>query len=217
MMHWLVYLYYLLMVLCFIASLFYLKSFKIRLLAILLFFSIAVEILAEIAGVAGTHHFFLYHFYNIIEYFFVSWILTACLPPARQALKKLILGSSAIYALLSLWISFSIEGLENFPSIGTNIESVALIVWCLVCFWKLEPADNIPIQQRSDFWIILAFFLYFAGTFCFNSLYNTLLASEKKMAQLLFSIINSIFNYILYICLIIGIRCLYREEKYSEQ
>jgi hypothetical protein len=216
-MRWPVYLYYLFMIVCFIDSLFYFKYFKIRLLAILLFFSILVEVLSEWIGVAGSDHFFLYHFYNILEYVWVTWILFACINNSKNYLRIFLIISMILYACLSLWISYEIEDLHKFPSISTNIESVGVIIWCLIGFWKIEPINDIPIQRRSDFWIILAFFVYFSGTFCFNSIYNYLLNNGKQTAESLFSIINSFFNYLLYIFLIIGLQCFRTERKYSEQ
>jgi hypothetical protein len=216
-MRWPVYLYYLFMSICFIESMLYLKYFKIRLLAILLFFSILVEVLSEYIGVAGSRHFYLYHFYNIVEYILVTWILFTCMGNNKSHIRIFLLFSMILFTFLSLWISFEIETLNKFPSIGTNIESVGVIVWCVIAFWKIEPVDDIPIHKRSDFWIILAFFIYFSGTFCFNSIYNYLLNSHKKTAESLFSIINSFFNYLLYIFLIIGIKCFRTERKYSEQ
>lgn len=216
-MRWPVYIYYLLMCCCFIASLSALRIFRVRLLAIYLFFSILVEILAEMVGVGGSHHFFLYHFFNIVEYLFVTWILADGLPPNRKQLRQIMLGSIVLYTLVSLWVSLRIDGLQHFPSVGTNIESVGIIAGCLVSFLTLEPKEDIPIHRRSVFWITLAFFVYFTGTFCFNSLYNTLLNSARHTAELLFSLINSLFNYFLYIFLIIGIKWSRQERKYSER
>lgn len=211
----LVYLYYILMVMCFIASLYYLHFFKVKMLSLLLFLSICTEAWAEIIGTHQFHHFILYHYFNIAEYALTTIILLSGID--NIFLKRLMIFSIPCYTLISLYISLMVQGINEFPSINCNIESLLIIVWCIISLWNIKPDYKFTMFQKPTFWFILGFFIYFSGTMTFDGIYNTLLSHKTETATKLFSIINSVCNYLLYILLLIGIACYRFQKKYMSQ
>ncbi len=211
----LVYIYYLLMLICFAASLFYLHIYKVRVLTLLLFFSICTEIGAEIIGTHHFKHFVLYHYFNIIEYALITILLRDGVE--NGFLKKLMIISIGCYTLVSLFVTLKIQRTDQYPSINCNIESIMIIGWCVISLWNIKPNYQITIFKEPTFWFVLGFFIYFAGTVSFDGIYNTLLSHKTLLATKLFAIINSICNYLLYILLLIGISCFRYQKKYIRQ
>lgn len=204
-MNWMVYIYYFFMVTCFTTSLFFLRIYQFRLLSALLFTSIAVETVAECMGTKNLSHFILYHFFNIVEYAFITLILRSFI---TLNLVKIILDISIpLFTFASIFIGLSIQPFSQFPSIACNIEGVLVVTWSLIALWSMSPNDTLTISRQPKFWIILGFFIYFSGTMAFNGIYNSSLKNKTDEAKKLFAVINSCCNYLLYIFLTIGILC----------
>src|ERR1051325_6936716 len=103
-MNWLTYTYYVLMVFCFVASLFYLNNQKVRLLATLLFFSIVTETIVEIIGKDKNQHFIVYHFFILTEYSLITLILKQS--NLNKKIQDLMLLSIPVFCILSVYLSF---------------------------------------------------------------------------------------------------------------
>ncbi|CAL1517973.1 hypothetical protein [Chitinophaga sp. MM2321] len=202
-----IYGYYVLLVICFAISLFYLQHEQVRLLAILLGISIVTEIIVELIGKdeAQPRFFIVYHFFVVLEYSLITIILRSGITDTR--LKLLMEISIYVFGCISLAHSFIFGGWHYFPGINITIESFLVICWCLLSFFSITPNSEASIFRHPGFWLTLAFFFYFAGSMCVNGFYNLLLASDLKSARRLFVILNSFSNYLLYIMLIKGIVC----------
>lgn len=199
----LVYVYYLLMFFCFITSLFYLHDKKVQILSMLLFFSIVTEIGVEVMGVYSINYFVLYHFFTIAEYALITLLLRDGI---NVVFIRKIMGYSIIFFTgVSLFISLFVQEFEQFPTISNSIEGLLVITWCMLALWLIDADYEISIFQQPVFWFIISFLIYFAGTISFNAIYNYLLKDKTETARKLFSIINSVCNYLLYSLLIIGI------------
>jgi len=181
----------------------------------LLSFSIITEVAVEIIGKETNSYYFVYHFFIIIEYIFITLILKRWVTNTR--VKKIMLSSVFVFCLVSLLISTYIQDFSFFPSINANIEGLLIITWCIISFFSIVPLENTAIYYLPVFWVTLAFFIYFSGTLGINGVYNYLLTQEGATAKKIYSIFNSISNYVLYILLTIGILCHNQDRKYSAQ
>lgn len=211
----LVYIYYFLMLVCFAAGCFYVQYVYVRLLVALLSFSILTELAVEIIGKETTGYFFLYHIFIVIEYIFITLILRRWI--INTWVKKIMLVSVYVFCFVSFFISLYVQDFSLFPSINANVEGLLMITWCIITFFSITPLENTPIYKLPVFWITLAFFIYFSGTLSINGVYNYLLLKEGATAKKIYSIFNSVSNYVLYILLTIGILCHNQDRKYSVQ
>lgn len=211
----LVYIYYFLMLVCFATGCFYLKYTYVRLLVALLSFSVLTEVAVEVIGKEANSYFFLYHIFIIIEYLFITLILKRWI--TNQWVQKIMMVSMVVFCVVSLLVSMYVQDFSLFPSINANIEGLLIITWCIVSFFSIVPLDNTAIYHLPVFWVTLAFFIYFSGTLGINGVYNYLLSHEEGTAKRIYSIFNSISNYVLYILLTIGILCHKQDPKYSAQ
>lgn len=191
------------MLLSFSASLFYFDNIRIKLLAVLLFFSILTEVLVEYIGKAGKH-FYLYQFFSLIEYTLVTLIIRYEINTGW--LRKLMFFSIPIFFLIfSFFVFYEVQQIKDYPSIIGTIENTLLSLWALTGLFSIDPKETTPIMNRMSFWFCLAFLIYYSGTIVINGAYNYLLKNKSQEAKLLYSVINSIFNYILYVFITIGI------------
>ncbi|RXK62384.1 hypothetical protein ESA94_05080 [Lacibacter luteus] len=179
----------------------------------LLSFSIITEIAVEIIGKETNGYYFLYHFFIIIEYIFITLILKRWI--TNKWVQKIMMISLFVFCFASLLISLFVQDFSFFPSINANIEGMLIITWCIISFFSIVPLENTAIYQLPVFWVTLAFFIYFAGTLGINGVYNHLLSQEAATAKKIYGIFNSVSNYVLYILLTIGILCHNQDRKYS--
>jgi len=208
--------YYILMLACFLQSLRYLKFYRIRLLSLLLFISIITELCVEFYKCRALNYYIFYHFFNVAEYGLISLILIDCID--KPIIKKLILWSIPAYALASFYISSYIQPVVFFPAYGNNIEGLLVMSWCIIALLSITPNDNRTIFQRSSFWIILAFYLYFIVTLPFNGIFNPLMKNEvmRTSAKRSFNIINSVGNCCSYAMMLVGL-FFYKWKKSIQQ
>lgn len=204
----LIYIYYGLMLICFSVSLFYFNNKRIKLLTVLLFFSILTEVLVEYTGKEGNH-FYLYQVFSLIEYTIVTILIRYDIHTGW--IRKLILFSIPLFLILSGFIFLEIQMISEYPSIVGTIENSLLSIWALIGLFSIDPKETTPILKRMSFWFCLAFLIYYSGTIAVNGAYNYLLKNKSQEAKLLYSVINSIFNYLLYGLITIGI--IYPEWK----
>ena len=199
------------MSLCFFISLLFLAYKKVQILSLLLLISIITELCVEILKAKGHHYFILYHFFSIIEYGLVTLLLRECIP--GYLIKKIMLYSVFLFCIFSMVMSAYVQDFNHFPTIVTSLEGLLIISWSIITLWNIEANETSSIFHQPVFWFALSFLIYFAGTIVFNSVYNYLLHSKTESAKELFSIINSVSNYLLYVLLIIGILCFKRKRS----
>jgi hypothetical protein len=210
----LVYIYYYLMLVSFVTGCFYLKHRYVQLLVALLSASILTEIAVEIKGKEANHHYVFYHFFVIVEYVFITFILREWI--SNKRMRTTMLASAFVFCIMAMLISFNVQDFHFYPSINVNIEGLLILTWCIISFFSITPLENTPIYYLPVFWITLAFFLYFAGTLGINGAYN-LLVEKVSGAKKISTLFNSISNYLLYILITIGILCQKWDLKYSAQ
>jgi hypothetical protein len=207
-----IYAYYVLLVTCFVISLFHLNIKEVKLLALLLGVSIITEVIVEIIGTQGFAFFVVYHFFVVLEYSLITIILRSGI---REPRWRLLMGISIIiFGLVSLFYSFVVGGWRVFPGINITIESFLVICWCLLSFFSITPDSEASIFRHPFFWLTLAFFVYFSASMSVNGFYNLLLETDVGKAPYFFAVLNSLSNYLLYIMLIKGILC-FRSNKIS--
>ncbi|MCW3465265.1 hypothetical protein [Chitinophaga nivalis] len=207
-----VYGYYVMMVACFMISLFHLQYKQVKLLTALLAVSILTELIVELMGKRELRFFIVYHFFVVLEYSLITVIIGSGIKSPRWRLLMNI--SILVFGVVSLLYSFVFGGWNHFPGINITIESFLVICWCLLSFFSITPESEESIFQLPGFWLTLAFFVYFSGSMCVNGFYNLLLASDANSAKHLFTLLNSLSNYLLYIMLIKGIVC-FRSNRIS--
>lgn len=109
-------------------------------------------------------YYYILRLFTICEFIIIVIFLTQLFK--NKIVKKIALWTIAPY-LIYTTITFFItnENVSNF----SNIFSALLLITLLIYFFyeKMKKVVMYPIYQSTTFWICVAFFLYFTGTFFF--------------------------------------------------
>lgn len=178
---------------------------KFIILGVLLCFTLAVELAADILYKKKIDFTWIYHLFNLVEYSLFCWFLSYSVWSKR--VKQVVFMSIPVFLIIGFCISFWLYSFSGFPGININIEGFLLSVLCIYILFTLEADTNLPIYANSDFWICLGILLFFGCTFFFNGIYTGLFNISKQHALEIFAIINKPMNIILYLFIIIGITC----------
>ena len=206
------YIYYLLLVACFINSLYFLRDNKVKVLAILLFVSILTETLTEISIYRMRNYYVNYHLFTMVEYPLIAGILFQCI--RSRIVRNLLLISMPLFVLACVVIFLFFQDIKQMPTISGGLEAALLIVWCLRAFYDLEVHGPDSIFQQAPFWFIIAFYSYYCIVTPYNSVFNTLQADPEylKRSTEVYHAINVVGNCLLYILCIIGLSYLKRPK-----
>lgn len=180
-------------------------------LALLLLFSIITEIGAEICKQYKQNYYFLYHIFTLFEYSFIAFYLSKY--QKSVLIKKIISISIPFFIVSSLLLSIFIVRINEYPGLQYNLEGVLLILWSLVSLFSFTPVNNDPLYKQSSFWIASGFFIFYVGIFFVNGVFNYFFSKSDPNVKILHTVINTIFNYTLYIFMIIGFLCSLKKGK----
>lgn len=157
--------------------------------------------------------FYVFSTFTIIEYTLFTIFLYRTVK--EKIIKYILAVGSIIFYAIAIFSLFS-EKKETFDSLPASVESILAIIY-IICFLyeQIKDPQNAFIYYSKQFWIVLAFFLYFSSTlflfvyadnltneqhnnywninFIFNILKNTLFSlsfAMKKKDKTAFSIEN---------------------------
>ena len=207
--------YYLVVAICFIASLIaykYNRSFKV--LPWLMGTSVIVEAMAAVLTfIYGINPFWLYHIYllvysGLMTYFFYHLI-------SEPSIKKILVITFFIYIIISLYLTLFFYSLTDFPGLSMNLLGFLLISCSVYVIFTLEPVNNIPLYKHPVAWICIGIIVFYTGTFFLNGIYNYLILSKSKNRVIIHSIINNGLNCFMYLSFIMGLVCSHRLKKYT--
>lgn len=198
--------YFILLSVSFILSLFSdWKSFKdLKVLAVLLFFSILSELLAYTSHLTDYSYYIVYNIYLPLEYVLYAYYFS--LNFKNSLVRKIFLFSIPVFVIVSIIFSVLI-GFRKYPGLQINIEGIFLIVQAIIGLFSIEPKINSKITSIPFFWICVAVLVYHSGIFTYNGLYHYVMEQNSSLGRKLSFYILQISNYILYICFSIAFVC----------
>lgn len=143
----------------------------------------------------------LLNLFTIIEYSFFCYFIYLILP--LGFLKKSIPFIWLAFIMFAGFDYVFISTTPQFDSIAIGIESIIVISLCVSYFFsQIRESTNMEFYSTFNFWAVIAFFIYFSGTFF---LY---IMTEKMMHNLKFQsmyfLINISFNIVKNIMLCIA-------------
>lgn len=170
----------------------------------MLLYSLLTEILfIPLATKIFDAPFLAYRLFTIAEYFFITIFIYYSII-SKNAKRVIVVVSAAflVYALYELIVSQS----NSFDSIPSGVESILIIAFCIYyLFEKIREPNSLFLYSTADFWIIVSFIIYFAGTF-FLFIYSQNNFSDlgfRKTYELLIGCFNLLKNVLLFIAFMI--------------
>jgi hypothetical protein len=97
-----------------------------------------------------------------------------------------------VFLIFNIIDYFFLRTEESFNSIASGVEAIIIIVFCLYYFYEqLKETSTLLIYETHNFWIIIAFLIFFSGTF-FLYIYTENTIKDKTFLNQ-YAIINSGF------------------------
>lgn len=97
------------------------------------------------------------------------------------------------FILFALVDYFFLSESDSFDSVAIGIESIIILIFCIYYLYlQIKGANNLMIYSTFNFWIIITFLIYFAGTFFLYIMTENMVNNVSFQIQYL--IINSCFS-----------------------
>jgi hypothetical protein len=134
---------------------------------------------------------YLLYAFTIIEYSFFCYFIYLIL--IKYKLKKAVPFIWLGFILFAFIDLFYVNGGRGFDSFTSGIESIIIILLCVYyLFSQIKGSNTLLIYSTFDFWVVIAFLIYFSGTFFLYLMTDKMMRSSHF--QQLYFIINISFN-----------------------
>lgn len=180
----------------------YLNKVK-TLLLLLLLISAFISTIARILWTLGQNNLFLLHYYTVLE--FCGWISIFYFLFEGQKMKRFLLSTAVGFIIFAIFNSIFWQSLDTFNSNSRSLESVILIGFSILYYFKLFRERKIlQLERSAPFWINAAVLLYFSSSFLLFGFSNLLLNLSSYKIKEVWGI-HGVFLIIHYSLITIGI------------
>jgi hypothetical protein len=168
------------------------KSKELRVILFYFIYCAVNEIITYyLFKVLGLRPFFIYDIFAVVEFCLFSWFFYLIIYSLK--IKRLILPLIIIFCLFSLSLYILLPDSTSFSSSIAGVENVLIISMCIYYFFdQLKQSGTFAIYSTINFWIIISFLIYLAGTF-FLYIYSESMINDKAFIKQ-YIIINSGFG-----------------------
>ncbi len=151
-----------------------------RLLSLLIFSSLFVELTALIIGLSGEgeNNLFLLHIFTVIEFTLLTLIF--------QPHVKVLIPKKAIHFLIAAFFLFAVinslffESIQQFNAFGRALEGLLIIFLDLLCLVLILKTLKIKQPECSPLiWISIGTLIYFSGSLFVFIFSNYVLSSQS--------------------------------------
>jgi hypothetical protein len=134
---------------------------------------------------------YLFLLFTIVEYSFFCYFIYLILP--RDLIKK---------SIFYIWVGFLLFAFIDYvffskprewDSIVSGVECIIVFFLCIYYLYsQIKGTDSLLIYSTFNFWIVIAFLIYFSGTFFLYLMADRMMSNPAF--QKLYFIINISFN-----------------------
>ncbi len=133
----------------------------------------------------------LINLFTIVEYTFFCYFIYLIIP--KGAIKKIVPFIWIGFILFAFIDYFLFSKTHEFDSIASGIEAIIVLVLCMAYhFSQVRGNNNLLIYSTFNFWAVIAFFIYFSGTFFLYLMTDKMRVSVSF--QKMYFVINISFN-----------------------
>ncbi|SEI46072.1 hypothetical protein SAMN04487995_0917 [Dyadobacter koreensis] len=210
------YFYLIILTLCFLVGLFYLRDLPESLIPI--FFLVLTTVIVESIGlyflkVLHRTASIIFHIYQIFEYFFLAKFF---LHIVRSVQWKRIINAS-IYCIIFINLLTIFHMVDNTRLFNVYVflsAALLLTVWSFLYFSQLfQNIQEFRLEKNPNFWICTGIVFFYAGSFFQMGFTNSIYRYSPELARQLY-VINHLLNCIFYGLVTYGFIC---QTKYRNQ
>ncbi len=111
----------------------------------------------------GINNMPVFHFFTVITFILCSLFYKKAL--ASTKVEKAIVPMICIFVAFAIVSTIFLQGFLKFNTYTLSFETVVIIAYSLLLFYKLLGADISSLKENTPLiWINTAFFLYFSGS-----------------------------------------------------
>lgn len=172
-------------------------SQPIRILCLLIFFSLLTESISRVLWFLKASNLFLWPIYISISFGLILWMYSI-------VLENLLLIRLRVGILLTFWALILLRTWLGpnrgviIDNLGLIIESLLVIGLALAYYFKVFQEVKIQaLWQDPLFWVSTGLFLYYCGSFVFFIFLNYILLYSPKINSQAW-VIHALLNYLLY-------------------
>lgn len=179
------------------------KGKALRVVLFYILYCIANEGLSfYLQSIQSESFVFLLYSFTVVEYSFFCYFLYLILP--KRTIRKLIPFIWIGFIVFALIDSVFINGDVGFDSFTSGIESIIIILLSIYYLYiQLKGSTNLTIYSTFNFWVVIAFLIYFCGTFFLYLMTDSMHHNVSFQKQ--YFIINIAFNILKNILLCIAV------------
>lgn len=134
---------------------------------------------------------YLLYTFTIVEYSFFCYFIYLVLP--KSLVKKIVPFIWALFVLPALIDIIYFNQHNEFDSFASGIESIVILIFCIYyLFYQIKGSNSLLIYSTFNFWVVIAFLIYFSGTFFLYLLTNRMVYNASFQKS--YFIINISFN-----------------------
>jgi hypothetical protein len=149
-----------------------------------------------------VQQYYTFAAFTLFEYSFFSLFYFYVIPKASE--KRAVIIIWVLFSAFCIIDFFFINRMKDFDSIAQGVESILIIILCIYYLVvQIRGSLTLTIYSTTDFWVIITFLIYLAGTFFLYIMAENMIQSYAFREQ--YIIINSAFNIIKNILLSIAL------------
>lgn len=133
----------------------------------------------------------LLNLFTIVEYTFFCYFIYLILP--KGSIKKTVPFLWIGFILFAFIDYFFFSITHEFDSIASGIEAIIVLILCMAyLFSQVKGNNSLVVYSTFNFWAVIAFFIYFSGTFFLYLMTDKMRVSVSF--QKMYFVINISFN-----------------------
>jgi ABC-type Fe3+-siderophore transport system permease subunit len=139
-------------------------------------------------------NFYVYSSFTIVEYTLFALFLYLCFK--EKVFKYILLGCSLIFYGMAFYTLFS-QRTADFDSLSASLEAIFIIIYSILFLYEqIKDPAVFYVFYSKNFWIIVAFFIYFSSTLFLFIYAATFTNQQHKIywgINFIFNILKNIF------------------------
>ncbi len=141
------------------------------------------------------NNYYIYSSFTIAEYTFLALFLYLCY--TEKVFKYILIFCSAIFYCIAFYILLTSKRTTGFDSTSASLEDILIIIYSIFFLYEqMKDPSVLYVYYSKNFWIIIAFFIYFAGTlflFIYGGTFTTQQHKTYWGINFIFNILKNIF------------------------
>ncbi|WP_045114865.1 hypothetical protein [Microscilla marina] len=178
------------------------QTLPLKILSILLWVGVLVEIVARTLAIYKLPNLPALHVYVVIEFALLAWMYQLYLHKtyARYVIPVIIIA----FTIFSIINSLFIQSIYTFNTYSRPISNLLLIIFALSYFYKMLRELKVRYLEKAPmFWVNTGILIYFSGSL-FLFIFSNYIVSDKGLLLLMWNI-HSFLNIIHNIFYTIGL------------